>query len=87
MNVNEILELGKLGFSKNEIMGILNAQTWTDYNSGTGYSAADYSGTDSNSGTGCNKYSIADSNQHFDCYLAGWEPVSIRENRNNTAYL
>lgn len=26
MNVNEILELGKLGFSKNEIMGILNAQ-------------------------------------------------------------
>lgn len=27
MNVNEILELGKLGFSKNEIMGILNAQS------------------------------------------------------------
>ena len=26
MNVNEILELGKLGFSKNEIVGILNAQ-------------------------------------------------------------
>lgn len=26
MNVNEILELGKLGFSKNEIMGIMNAQ-------------------------------------------------------------
>lgn len=27
MNVNEILELGKLGFSKNEIVGILNAQS------------------------------------------------------------
>ena len=27
MNVNEILELGKLGFTKNEIMGILNAQS------------------------------------------------------------
>lgn len=27
MNVNEILGLGKLGFSKNEIMGILNAQS------------------------------------------------------------
>lgn len=27
MNVNEILELGKLGFSKNEIMGIMNAQS------------------------------------------------------------
>ena len=26
MNVNEILELGKLGFSKNEIIGIMNAQ-------------------------------------------------------------
>ena len=26
MNVNEILELGKLGFSKNEIVGILNAK-------------------------------------------------------------
>lgn len=26
MIVNEILELGKLGFTKNEIMGILNAQ-------------------------------------------------------------
>ena len=26
MNVNEILELGKLGFSKNEIVGIMNAQ-------------------------------------------------------------
>ena len=32
MNVNEILELGKLGFSKNEIMGIMNAQ----YMSGMG---------------------------------------------------
>ena len=29
MNVNEILELGKLGFSKNEIMGIMNAQYMT----------------------------------------------------------
>lgn len=27
MNVNEILGLGKLGFSKNEIMGIMNAQS------------------------------------------------------------
>lgn len=27
MNVSEILELGKLGFKKNEIMGILNAQS------------------------------------------------------------
>lgn len=27
MNVNEILELGKLGFTKNDIMGILNAQS------------------------------------------------------------
>lgn len=27
MNVNEILELGKLGFTKNEIMGVLNAQS------------------------------------------------------------
>lgn len=26
MKVDQILELGKLGFSKNEIMGILNAQ-------------------------------------------------------------
>lgn len=32
MNVNEILELGKLGFSKNEIMSIMNAQ----YMSGMG---------------------------------------------------
>lgn len=32
MNVNEILELGKLGFSKNEIIGIMNAQ----YMSGMG---------------------------------------------------
>lgn len=27
MKVNEILDLGKLGFTKNEIMGILNAQS------------------------------------------------------------
>ena len=27
MKVDQILELGKLGFSKNEIMGILNAQS------------------------------------------------------------
>lgn len=26
MNVDQILELGKLGFTKNEIMGIINAQ-------------------------------------------------------------
>lgn len=32
MNVNEILELGKLGFSKNEIMGIVNAQNMTGLN-------------------------------------------------------
>lgn len=32
MNVNEILELGKLGFTKNEIMGILNAQNMTGLN-------------------------------------------------------
>lgn len=32
MNVNEILELGKLGFSKNEIMGILNAQNMNGLN-------------------------------------------------------
>lgn len=30
MNANEILKLGKLGFSKNEIIGILNAQNMTD---------------------------------------------------------
>lgn len=32
MNVNEILELGKLGFSKNEIVGIMNAQNMTGLN-------------------------------------------------------
>lgn len=32
MNVNEILELGKLGFSKNEIMGIMNAQNMSGLN-------------------------------------------------------
>lgn len=32
MNVNEILELGKLGFSKNEIIGILKAQNMTGLN-------------------------------------------------------
>ena len=32
MNVNEILELGKLGFTKNEIMGIVNAQNMTGLN-------------------------------------------------------
>lgn len=32
MNVNEILELGKLGFSKNEIIRILNAQNMTGLN-------------------------------------------------------
>ena len=29
MKVDQILELGKLGFSKNEIIGILNAQNMT----------------------------------------------------------
>lgn len=32
MKVDQILELGKLGFSKNEIMGILNAQNMTGLN-------------------------------------------------------
>lgn len=32
MKVNQILELGKLGFSKNEIMGIINAQNMTGLN-------------------------------------------------------
>lgn len=32
MNVNEILGLGKLGFSKKEIIGILNAQNMTGLN-------------------------------------------------------
>lgn len=32
MKVNEILELGKLGFSKNEIIGILNTQNMTGLN-------------------------------------------------------
>lgn len=32
MKVNQILELGKLGFSKNEILGILNAQNMTGLN-------------------------------------------------------
>ena len=32
MKVNEILALGKLGFSKNEIIGILNAQNMTGLN-------------------------------------------------------
>ncbi len=35
MNVNEILELGKLGFTKNEIMGILNAQSMSGLGQGT----------------------------------------------------
>jgi hypothetical protein len=32
MKVDQILELGKLGFSKNEIIGILNAQNMTQLN-------------------------------------------------------
>ena len=32
MKVDQILELGKLGFSKNEIMGIMNAQNMTGLN-------------------------------------------------------
>lgn len=36
MKVDQILELGKLGFTKNEIMGILNAQNMTGLNQVTG---------------------------------------------------
>lgn len=36
MKVEQILELGKLGFSKNEIMGIMNAQNMTALNQITG---------------------------------------------------
>lgn len=32
MKVDQILELGKLGFSKKEIMGILNAKNMTELN-------------------------------------------------------
>lgn len=32
MKVDQILELGKLGFSKNEIMGIINGQNMTGLN-------------------------------------------------------
>ncbi len=32
MKVDQILELGKLGFTKNEIVGILNAQNMTGLN-------------------------------------------------------
>lgn len=32
MKVDQILEMGKLGFTKNEIMGILNAQNMTGLN-------------------------------------------------------
>lgn len=32
MKVDQILELGKLGFTKNEIMGIINAQNMTGLN-------------------------------------------------------
>ena len=32
MKVDQILELGKLGFSKNEIIGIINAQNMTGLN-------------------------------------------------------
>ena len=32
MKIDQILELGKLGFSKNEIMGIINAQNMTGLN-------------------------------------------------------
>lgn len=32
MKVDQILELGKLGFTKNEIMGIVNAQNMTGLN-------------------------------------------------------
>lgn len=32
MKVDQILELGKLGFTKNEILGILNAQNMTGLN-------------------------------------------------------
>lgn len=32
MKLDQILELGKLGFTKNEIMGIMNAQSMTGLN-------------------------------------------------------
>ena len=32
MKIDQILELGKLGFTKNEIMGIVNAQNMTGLN-------------------------------------------------------
>ena len=32
MKVDQILELGKLGFTKNEIMGIMNTQNMTELN-------------------------------------------------------
>ena len=35
MKVDQILELGKLGFTKNEIMGILNAQSMSGLGQGT----------------------------------------------------
>lgn len=41
MKVDQILELGKLGFSKNEIIGILNAQNMTGLNQITSPQAAE----------------------------------------------
>lgn len=35
MKVDQILELGKLGFAKNEIVGILNAQSMSGLGQGT----------------------------------------------------
>ena len=35
MKVDQILELGKLGFTKNEIMGVLNAQSMSGPGQGT----------------------------------------------------
>lgn len=46
MNVNEILELGKLGFSKNEIIGILNAQNMTGLNQITSPPGTEQTGQD-----------------------------------------
>ena len=41
MKVDQILELGKLGFTKNEILGIINAQNMTGLNQITSPQAAE----------------------------------------------
>lgn len=42
MKIDQILELGKLGFSKNEIMGIINAQNMTGLNQITSPQGAEH---------------------------------------------